>query len=645
MVRDIPFKLRVTGFLFIFYLFGVLELLSFGYSPEGFIYFMVVILRANTLTNRKGGWTAFLVSFVTLAFFGWQIAEGFFTPLAVDQVNMPGYQSLQPAPVLITFAAGAAGLGITIATMWTTLTSAWQREKQATNLLKQERDFLDQRVKERARELAESETKYRTLVEQLPVVVYQDEADEERRNIYLSPQIESVLGYSLAEFEQDPDLWDKIVYPEDYEFAMAIAGEIIARGYSNSEYRLVKRDGSIVWFHDEAVLVRDETNQIQFIQGIMQDITPRKQAESALHQSETRYRALFEDSPISLWEEDLSEVKKRLDSLRGQGVRDFQAYLETHPEVVYQCLDLIKVMDVNKATLQLYGVSDKTEMLGKLPSILSGPGLAAFQTELTGIAEGKSHFEWTGQNLTLDGEEMEVQLSTSALPGYEVDLSRVIISVMDITKLKNAEMELNRRNRQLESLHHVSLELLNRRKMDDLLQSIVDQAVVLMEAPYCEIMLEENGELVVRACTTNQPYLKGDRVGRDQSRLAWQAYDSGEPVIMDDYADWSGQRHIYDKTGLQSVADFPILINDRCLGVLGIARNQAGYPFDEQQIQIGKQFAQITALVLNNLQLLDNSSLQAAALNAAANTIMMTDQQGTIQWVKFCFYKFNRLCF
>ena len=114
---------------------------------------------------------------------------------------------------------------------------------------------------------------------------------------------------------------------------------------------------------------------------------------------------------------------------------------------------------------------------------------------------------------------------------------------------------------------------------------------------------------------------------------------------MDDYADWSGRRHIYDKTGLQSVADFPILINDRCLGVLGIARNQAGYPFDEQQIQIGKQFAQITALVLNNLQLLDNSSLQAAALNAAANAIMMTDQQGTIQWVKFCFYEFTGYAF
>ena len=477
VVRDIPFKVRAIGFLFIFYVFGVLELVSFGYSPESFIYFMVVILSANTLTSRKGGWIAFLVSFVTLAFFGWQIAKGYFTPLAVDQRNILASPLLQPAPILLTFAAGAAGLGITLATMWTTLTSAWQREKQATNLLKQERDFLDQRVKERARELAQSEAKYRTLVEQLPVVVYQDEADDERQNIYLSPQIESVLGYSQAEFEQDPDLWDKIVYPEDYASAMAIAGQIIAKGYSNSEYRLVKRDGSIVWFHDKAVLVRDEPNQIQFIQGFMQDIT----------------------------------------------------------------------------------------------------------------------------------------------------------------KLKNAEWELNRRNRQLESLHHVSLELLNRRKMDDLLQSIVNQAAVLMEAPYCEIMLEEKGELVVRAFTTNQPYLKGDRVGRDRTRLSWQAYESGEPAILEDYAGWSGGRDSHDRAGLQSVADFPILINGRCLGVVGIARNQIGFPFDEQQIQIGKQFAQIAALVLHNLQLLDNSSLQAAALNAAANAIMMTDRQGTIQWVNSAF--------
>ena len=103
---------------------------------------------------------------------------------------------------------------------------------------------------------------------------------------------------------------------------MAIAGEIIARGYSNSEYRLVKRDGSIVWFHDEAVLVRDETNQIQFIQGIMQDITARKQAEFALHQSETRYRALFEDLPISLWEE-IVQRKKAVGFAAGTGSQRF----------------------------------------------------------------------------------------------------------------------------------------------------------------------------------------------------------------------------------------------------------------------------------------------------------------------------------
>jgi len=83
---------------------------------------------------------------------------------------------------LLTFAADAAGLGITLATMWITLTSAWQREKQATNLLKQGRDFLDQRVKEQARKLAQSEAKYRTLLEQLPVVVYQEEADDERQH-------------------------------------------------------------------------------------------------------------------------------------------------------------------------------------------------------------------------------------------------------------------------------------------------------------------------------------------------------------------------------------------------------------------------------------------------------------------------------
>jgi DNA-binding NtrC family response regulator len=73
----------------------------------------------------------------------------------------------------------------------------------------------------------------------------------------------------------------------------------------------------------------------------------RRLASKALTESEARYRGLFEDSPVSLWEEDFSAVKKRLDGLRKRGVKDFRAYFKSHPQVVKECAALVQILDVN----------------------------------------------------------------------------------------------------------------------------------------------------------------------------------------------------------------------------------------------------------------------------------------------------------
>ena len=70
----------------------------------------------------------------------------------------------------------------------------------------------------------------------------------------------------------------------------------------------------------------------------VEDITERKKIEATLQESEERFRGLFEDSPVSLWEEDFSAVKQRLDALRAEGVTDMHAYLEAHPEEVKRCI-------------------------------------------------------------------------------------------------------------------------------------------------------------------------------------------------------------------------------------------------------------------------------------------------------------------
>ena len=168
----------------------------------------------------------------------------------------------------------------------------------------------------------------------------------------------------------------------------------------------------------------------------------RKRAEVSLHESNERYRALFEDSPISLWEEDFSAVKQTLDSLRNKGVTNFRSYLESHPEVVAECAAQVKVLDVNKATLLLFKAKTKEDMLNKLESVFCDESYESFQGELVRIADGQTEFKWELVNQTLDGKRIEVSISWSVVPGYDHDLSKVIISMIDVTHRKQAEKQL-----------------------------------------------------------------------------------------------------------------------------------------------------------------------------------------------------------
>ncbi len=183
-----------------------------------------------------------------------------------------------------------------------------------------------------------------------------------------------------------------------------------------------------------------EQHVLEFVSTQVALAIHRKQAEAAMQESEARFRALFEDSPISLWEQDFSLVKQRLDSLRQDGVTDFEAYFEAHPEVVSECAALIRVLDANKATLAVYGAQAKGDLTGGLRQVIEGTALQDFRNELVKVAAGETRFHWEGVNRTLNGRLINVDLDWSAVPGYEKSLSRVIVAAVDITERKQAEV-------------------------------------------------------------------------------------------------------------------------------------------------------------------------------------------------------------
>ena len=133
------------------------------------------------------------------------------------------------------------------------------------------------------RELHDARTKYGTLVEQIPAIVYVDVADDRMSTSYVSPQIEELLGITPQEYIKDPDLWAIHLHPEDRERSLATYLEGRAAGEPFSyEYRLIARNGRVLWFSDSAVVMHDETGEPTYVHGVMLDITQRKEAEEQI---------------------------------------------------------------------------------------------------------------------------------------------------------------------------------------------------------------------------------------------------------------------------------------------------------------------------------------------------------------------------
>ncbi len=197
----------------------------------------------------------------------------------------------------------------------------------------------------------DGEVRYRTLVEELPAIIYTAALEPGHPTLFVSPPVERLLGISEAEWLANPRLWIERVHEEDRERVEREwnAAHAAGRRFAG-EYRMVARDGQVRWFRDEAVLLRDERGAPLHIQGVMLDITDRRAAEEALRRSEEHFRALIERGNdlvmISALERDfaLTYVSPSVERLLGYTPEEMLGFTPAdvlHPEdlpIVQQAL-------------------------------------------------------------------------------------------------------------------------------------------------------------------------------------------------------------------------------------------------------------------------------------------------------------------
>ena len=257
-------------------------------------------------------------------------------------------------------------------------------------------------------QLPNLEARYRALVEQIPAVVFMAYLDRGIGEAYVSPQIEAALGFSQEEWLEDPVRWYRHIHPDDKQRWSTEAAEMFRTGNAlRSAYRVLSRDGRVLWFHCEAKMIRKENGEPWFIHGVGFDITDLKRTEEALQK---------ERNVVS-------------------------AILDTVGALVVVLDPAGRILRFNRACEQMTGYSF-AEVHGRLiwELFLVPEEVNHFRALLEKTRDDQSPQEYEGSWVSRDGRQRLIAWSTTVLPSAGEASSYIIIaSGIDITERKRAE--------------------------------------------------------------------------------------------------------------------------------------------------------------------------------------------------------------
>ncbi|HNE66762.1 MAG TPA: GAF domain-containing protein [Anaerolineales bacterium] len=170
----------------------------------------------------------------------------------------------------------------------------------------------------------------------------------------------------------------------------------------------------------------------------------RKRAEEELRASQQHFYELFENVPVGIWESDFTSTREYLNELSDAGVTDFAAYFDAHPEAVNECVSRIKILNVNQAALQFYGVEDKSKLIDKstTPIRIDSKSFRVFKEQFIALINGKVSYDTEFEALNMRGEIRTVTMWLRLAYGAEQTWKRVFVVFSDITERKLAEQAI-----------------------------------------------------------------------------------------------------------------------------------------------------------------------------------------------------------
>ena len=455
-------------------------------------------------------------------------------------------------------------------------------------------------------QLQEVELRYQTLIEQLPAITYTVALGHEERTIFISPQVETILGFSQQAWLADDGLWVRQVHPDDRERVLEEVGKRKKAGQGFLiEYRVLAYDGSIRWFRNQSTIVQDPQGQPRYVHGVMFDITDRKTADDALKQSEKSFRVLFENHPHPMW--------------------------------VYN-RETFQILEVNQAAIEIYGYSRAEFQRLRITDFRPAAEVPRLLTYVKENSAKKLNRAGYWRHQTKAGQIIDVEVTSHPLE-FEGRNAQLVVA-QEVTERRKMESErevlLNSERQQrkrAEALYRISDSIIKLESIRAILQTVVDSVVAALQIRRAVIYTFdlENRKVLdyIEGGASSIPPIPFEELLDGLSgwviRQRKPAFSpKGEPDPRESPAVQARRAAFH----VGSLLVVPMIYRDEVLGTITISRFEHESDFDEQDIDLIALLANQTAVAIEQRRLAEQLAYQAQhdALTGLPNRSLFEDR-------------------
>lgn len=349
-------------------------------------------------------------------------------------------------------------------------------------------------------------------------------------------------------------------------------------------------------FKDVSLFIRIITNAIQ-----------RGLTDRALQTSTERYQTLFDSSPISIWEEDFSQIKLFLASLKDRGVTNFEGHFDKHPEDLEKCAELLIILDVNKTTLKINQAPDKETLLKQITPKLTQETRAAFKNQILALVSGENTYSENLSYKNPDGHTYHEQMHLSLVVGHEHDWSRVIFTFTDITDRIRHQNEMN-------AIITVSEALRDTAVLEEMLPIILDQLTNILDTTGAAITLRNpvTKENDIALSIGVWEYMTGIVIQPGEGITA-RIIETNEPYLNNHARTETDPRDLHPESIklADAVAAVPLNTQNTIIGTLWVARDST---ITDEDLNILRAISNIAASAIQRTTLLQTTQNYAAEM-------------------------------